>query len=165
MMISAPLVVMMAFTNFLGLQIIFPNRGESKLLIVTLISAAVNLTLNLLLVRSYGQNGAAFALICAELNSVFILSLMSKGTRLEFPLFGIDAMRYVAAAAVSTAAIFGLSRISGPDLLALPMASGAGAACYLLMLKVTGDPMLMEFLEVLGRKLKRVPASDRPTPG
>lgn len=150
MRITAPLIILMGFTNFIGLQIIFPNHGEKKLLVTTLISAAVDLALNLALIPAMGQNGTALALIGAECSSAIALALMSRSHGLGFRLVDGITLRYASMALLASAAVYAVSRLwQGPDMAVLPAAFAAGCIVYLGGLWMMADPLLIELAAVL----------------
>ena len=164
MRITATLVILMGFTNFIGLQIIFPNHGEKKLLITTLISAAVNLALNLTLIPSMGQNGSALALIGAECSSAIALAIMSGGHGLGFRLVDGVTIRYASMALLASAAIYAVSRFWGAsDIAVLPAAFAAGCVVYLGGLWLMADPLLKELVGTLqGLRRTLTKAEERP---
>jgi O-antigen/teichoic acid export membrane protein len=156
MRIAVPLIALMGFTNFLGLQVIFPNGGEGKLLMTTLVGASIDLALNLLLIPRYGYIGTAIALVAAESGAFLTLCLLSRGSGMGHILFSGDMLRYAVAAGLCSAVILLASRIQGPDSLVVPLAALAGSACYILFLGLAKDPLTLEILAVLGGKIRRI---------
>ena len=163
MRITAPLVILMGFTNFIGLQIIFPNHGEKKLLVTTLISGGVDLVLNLTLIPAMGQNGSAIALIGAESSSAIALALMSGGHGLGFRLVDGITLRYASMASLASAAVYAVSRLwRAPDLVVLPAAFAAGCMVYLGGLWMMSDPLLKELVAVLQGMRRSLGKADGP---
>jgi O-antigen/teichoic acid export membrane protein len=163
MRITSPLVILMGFTNFIGLQIIFPNNGEKKLLITTLISAGVDLAVNLALIPSMGQNGSALALIGAECSSAVALAIMSGGHGLGFRLVDGIAVRYASMALLASAAVHAVSRFwRAPDAAVLPAAFAAGCIVYLGGLWLLADPLLRELAGVLRGLRRTLTKADGP---
>jgi O-antigen/teichoic acid export membrane protein len=160
MRIASVLVVLMGITNFVGLQVLLPDRGEGKLLAATAAGASVNLALNFLLIPRFAQHGAAAALIAAETSSAIVLGLMSRGSRLGFRLMDGIALRYAAMALPATVAASAAGQWAAPDLLLLPAAFAAGAGVYLGGLAMLRDPLLLEIAAMAGARLKVRHAAD-----
>jgi O-antigen/teichoic acid export membrane protein len=66
MKILTLLIVIVALSNFTGVQVLYPNKQEKVVAKSIAIGAVVNLSLNLILIPIYKHNGAAVATIIAE---------------------------------------------------------------------------------------------------
>jgi O-antigen/teichoic acid export membrane protein len=156
MRITAPLVAIMGFSNFLGLQVIFPNGGDRKLMVTSLLAASLDLGLNLILIPRFGYLGTAIALVAAEAGSLLTLCAFSRGTGFGRILFNGTTLRYAAAAGISSGIIFLVSKAPGPAPLIAPAAAAVGAACYLAFLWLAKDPLTLEILGSLAGKIMRI---------
>jgi O-antigen/teichoic acid export membrane protein len=67
MQILSPLTLIIGLGNFWGFQILFSAGKEREMLISVVIGMVVNLTLNIILIPIYKQNGAAVANVVSEL--------------------------------------------------------------------------------------------------
>lgn len=67
MQIIMPTIVFIGITNVLGLEIMVPTGREKKVLISTIIGAAVDLMLNAILIPKYAAVGAAIGTLAAEM--------------------------------------------------------------------------------------------------
>lgn len=67
MRIINPIVIIVAVSNFIGVQIFMPLNKEKWTLYSNIAGAIVNLTLNIILITKYGAIGAAIASMLAEL--------------------------------------------------------------------------------------------------
>lgn len=64
--IISPILLIIALSNVMGMQILFPQGKENFVIMATAIGAVVNFTLNYILIPKYAQDGAAVATVCAE---------------------------------------------------------------------------------------------------
>lgn len=154
MRISSPIVLLVAFTSFLGLQVMLPNKEDKKILLTTLLSACVCLVLNFILIPRFGQNGTALALVAAESCSALTLAAWSSSAkRLGFRLLDRNFLRYLAWGAIASAVMYVVADPIRSDWLSLIAAGAAGGAAYILGLAVTGDALVRESLALARRNL------------
>ena len=64
--VISPIVLIIALSNVVGIQVLYPQGKENIVIMSTLVGAIVNFTLNLVLIPQYAQNGAAIATVIAE---------------------------------------------------------------------------------------------------
>jgi polysaccharide transporter, PST family len=64
--IMSPLPVLIAVSNVLGVQLLFPFGHEKRVLAIVLIAGVVNLTLALLLAPRWQASGMAAAVVVSE---------------------------------------------------------------------------------------------------
>lgn len=60
------LIYTLGFSNLFGTQILLTFEAEKKLLVCTIIGAVTNVTMNLLFIPRFGQNGAVVASVISE---------------------------------------------------------------------------------------------------
>jgi O-antigen/teichoic acid export membrane protein len=156
MRLSAPLVVLMGYSSFVGMQVLFTSKGDGKLLKAALPSAGVCIALNLLLAPRFAQLGSTLALLAAEICSATVLTLLARRNHLEFRLFGREFFRYPILSLVAGVAMYAASRPIRADLPALAAGGAAGMAFYLSALVAMRDPLIMETLAIALRRLRMV---------
>ncbi|WP_346710649.1 flippase [Phocaeicola salanitronis] len=64
--IISPIIIMIGISNVLGIQILYPQGQENKVILCTALGALVNLVLNIWLIPRYAQDGAAVSTLLAE---------------------------------------------------------------------------------------------------
>lgn len=77
--IISPIILAIGVSNILGIQILYPQGQENKVIYSTVLGAVVNFILNLWLIPKYSQNGASFATVIAEL--IVTISMMYIGRK------------------------------------------------------------------------------------
>lgn len=65
--IMSPIILAIGISNILGIQILYPQGQENKVIWSTAIGAIVNFLLNLWLIPKYSQDGASIATVMAEI--------------------------------------------------------------------------------------------------
>lgn len=65
--IMSPIILAIGVSNILGIQILYPQGQENKVIISTALGAIVNFILNLWLIPKYSQDGASIATVMAEI--------------------------------------------------------------------------------------------------
>jgi O-antigen/teichoic acid export membrane protein len=109
----------------------FYVKKRTKLTLVpVVISAVLNIGINLVLIPKYGFVGAAWATMIAYLVYLTILTVMAeKYMHWEFPVVAV--LKLAAAGAVMGVAVYFLNRISVQGLGGLAIAAAGGAVVYI----------------------------------
>ena len=146
MRICAPIILINGFTNFLGLQILFP-RGEERLMLFAVGAAAVvDAALIRLLAPHMAQEGAAIALLAAESTVLAVQGWAYRRRHAHTAEIGKNAWRYFLAAPAAAAAVLAGRAVSGQPALALAAALAIGTPAYLGALFALQDPVAKELL-------------------
>jgi len=64
--IMSPIIVFISLSSLIGMQVLYPQGKEKFVIIATLSGATLNFTINMLLIPSLAENGAATATCIAE---------------------------------------------------------------------------------------------------
>lgn len=75
--IISPIIVAIAISNLIGIQVLYPLGKIKTVTISTCIGAIINFSLNLLLIPKYSQNGAAMATVAAEWGVTLTLFILA----------------------------------------------------------------------------------------
>jgi len=105
--VISPIVLIIALSNVVGIQVLYPQGKENIVIMSTLVGAIVNFTLNLVLIPQYAQNGAAIATVIAE--SCVTITMIILGVKyLPFKLLNRKYIFYLLAAMLMFAVCWGL---------------------------------------------------------
>lgn len=153
--IAAPIVVVIGFTHFIGMQVLFPQGGEKTLLVSVAVAALVGVGLNLALVPRFGHVGAAWALLAAETAVLCVqwpAFRRKAGGRLSLSR---HAMTYALACPLAAlpAPFLRMAGLEQPWL--LPAAFGLGAALYAGLLFLLRDSRALELAELVRARFQR----------
>lgn len=64
--IISPIVLFIALSNVIGIQILYPQGKENIVIYSTIVGACLNVILNIILIPKFAQNGAAISTVFAE---------------------------------------------------------------------------------------------------
>lgn len=99
MRILVPIILFLGFSNFIGIQILYPYGKEKIVLISVIIGAIINLTFNYILIPKFSHVGAALATLFAEGMVLLILIVLSRKT-LSFLSIDKNAFKIIFSALV-----------------------------------------------------------------
>lgn len=152
--ILSVLVMAVALNNFFGTQILMTVGQEKKLLISVVIGAAVNLTLNALLIRDYQHNGAAFASAVSEV-CVLLATMIFGWKYVRFRLEWRYLLTMVLSAGLMVAVVLGVKLLELPMILELGLGIAAGAGVYILCGALLRNEGIREILGIGSRLVKK----------
>lgn len=109
---SAFLLVFMSAGNFVGMQYLSPTGKQNQMTCVYLISAAINMILNALLIKNFLSQGAMVASIIAEAFSCFAQVYLLKKSEYNFKMLR-DAWKYLVASLIMGCILILLNRVGG----------------------------------------------------
>ncbi|MBW8890327.1 MAG: flippase [Fibrobacteres bacterium] len=162
---TLPLLPLAGFTNWLGLQILFPRGDERALLFSSATGAAVNLALNLILIPRFAENGAAWSAVATEACAGLVLLAFARKRPSEFRYWDAHATLYLALGVLAGGVAWAVSYRVGRDVAAAFAGGLAGTAFYLGALWLGKDPLAREMTGMAGRRWKAALGSTVPPPG
>lgn len=162
---TMPLLPLAGFTNWLGLQILFPRGDERALLFSSAAGVAVNLALNLILIPRFAENGAAWSAVATEGCAGLVLLAFARKRPSEFRYWDAHATFYLVLGLLAGGVAWAVSsRVAGNAAAAL--AGGlAGTAFYFGALWLGKDPLAREMTGMASRRWKAPPAPSASPPG
>ena len=143
--IIAPIILMVAVSNVLGIQILYP---KGKINIVTLccgIGAIVDLFLNLCLIPSFSYVGTSVAYLGAEVTTTVTMLIIG---RKYIPLHYLknSHMNYFLGSLIMALVLYGISIIEVPNPFKLFLQGFGGVITYFMVLSIRKDLFLMQVL-------------------
>lgn len=94
MRILSAIIFFIAFSNFLGIQILYPRGEEKKVLYSVIVGAVINFSLNWILIPKYAENGAAVATVIAE-GFVLLTQIFLGYKYLKFKIFTFENLKVI----------------------------------------------------------------------
>lgn len=150
----SPIILFIGMSNIMGIQILYPQGQENKVIVCTALGAMANFALNLWLIPGWSQDGAAVATVVAE--TVVTVSMIWIG-RKYIPIRWLNKnyLHYLAgsllmAAGVSVWNTFTPCRSEPVNLF---VACGIGIATYFLYLVSVKDPFYLELKSIVCKYL------------
>lgn len=159
MRICAPLTLICGFTNFIGLQVLLP-RGEERLMLAAVgAAAAVDVLLIMALAPSMAHDGAAIALLAAELTVLAVQAWAYFRRHSHTAPIGALAWRYLLACPMAALAVYAGRMAGTTPAGVLAAALALGTPAYLGTLLALRDPLALSFL---GRARSMLGGASRP---
>lgn len=152
--IMAPITIAIGISNLIGLQILYPIGKIKIVTISTCIGAAVNFTLNCLLIPSYAQDGAAAASVAAEI-SVTIAQLVFARRYIPIRLLNKNTVLYTIASIVMYVACVLTLRIGENDITNIILIPTMGAIIYGSILLFCKETLSTELVYTIKAKIHR----------
>ncbi|WP_461205037.1 flippase [Clostridium sp. DL1XJH146] len=148
MRIILPIIVLIGFSDFLGVQILYPHGKDKKFLLSVIVGAISNFSLNLLLIPRYSYIGASIATLIAEV-LVFIVLIIEVKEILNFRIVNKDSFRYIFATIIMGGILSIIARYGMFSSALLVLYIFLGAFVYF------GSLVLMKERCIMGKILKR----------
>lgn len=152
--ILAPVLPVIGMSNVMGIQILYPQGKEHLVMIATAAGAVVNVILNLALIGSFAQNGAAAASVAAELCVTAMMAVVArKYLPFDWKSRSSRYAVYLVGAALMFFICFLVRRMQLGDMLSLMVVPAAGIAVYCSVLLLFKDPLALEIKQIIVKKV------------
>ena len=148
------IILFIGFSNFIGMQILYPRGEEKKVFYSVLVGAIINFSLNLYLIPRYYQNGAAFATCVAEF-TVVVIQIFLGYKYLKFQKFNYNNFKFLIASFIMGAILYFTQNLNLNLLLKLVVKVVIGSSVYIFVLIALREDNIYEFLEKILIKFRR----------
>ncbi|MGL5780691.1 flippase [Cetobacterium sp.] len=148
-----PIIIFIALSNFIGIQILYPRGEEKKVLISVIVGAVVNFSLNWILIPKYAQNGAAISTTIAE-GLVLLVQIILGYRYLNFIKFNFELFKAVIATIFMGIAIMMFNKYYLNNIyFSLLFKIIIGGSSYIIALIILKDKFIYEiFSKILKRR-------------
>jgi len=143
MRILMPIVLLTGLTNNLGNQILIPSNKEQKVMISTIVGAAVNIALNFLWISDFGVNGAAAATVMAVI-AVLITESVFVGKEFRKMLIQLRYFKLLMALIVSMTGMIWVKSLELTEFWKITLGFGSSAMIYISVLFVLKEQVVRE---------------------
>ncbi len=148
------IILFIGFSNFVGIQILYPRGEEKKVFYSVLIGAIVNFSLNLFLIPKYLQNGAAIATCIAEL-MVIVVQIYLGNKYLKFKMFNWNNFKFIISSCVMGVLLYFVQDLKLNILINLIIKIILGIGSYILVLLILKEENLYEIIEKILLRFRR----------
>lgn len=150
MKILSSIIFFVAFSNFLGIQILYPRGEEKKVLYSVIVGAVINFSLNWILIPKYAENGAAVATGIAE-GFVLLTQIFLGYKYLNFKIFTFENCKFILANIFLTLGLILINNhfLDNSIILSLLLKIITGMLIYILSLIILKEKFIMEYLKNL----------------
>ena len=144
--IISPILLFIALSNVIGIQILYPQGKENIVIKCTIFGAITNFTLNLLLIPLLANDGAAIATCVAEFTVTFIMLIIGR----KFIPIDYSVKRYanhIIGGALMFIAIFAIRTfVFLPSIVELMLQFFVGIVIYVGYLLINKDTLMMNLV-------------------
>lgn len=153
MQILMPTIVLIGFSNIVGMQILVPLGKERYVLYSEIIGAFVDLSINLILIPRYNAVGAAIGTLFAELVVLIVQLWLVKGEDVSKINIGY-AIKLVLISIVCISIVLPIKLLPLSNVLVLILSSAIFSAIYLGILIICKDDVTQDMLFRLLRHIR-----------
>jgi len=154
LMILSPIIIIIAISGVLGIQILYPQGKENIVIKCTAIGAVVGLVLNFCLIPFLNHNGAALASLFAEVAVTGSMIYLGRDYwSLQFKNRSICT--YVIASLVMGCCVHVITLLPIPVISGLLLSMSCSALVYAVLLYMVHDDMFIHLTEQILQSIKR----------
>ena len=150
--IISPIIIMIGISNVLGIQVLYPQGQENKVILCTALGALVNLILNIWLIPRYAQDGAAISTLLAE--TMVTVSMIFIGRKyIPIRWKSKSFLHYLVATCLMTLALHFASDLFESDIANFIFAVMIGMVVYGMWLLVVRESFITTLISQIRTKL------------
>lgn len=152
--IVSPIIIAIAISNLIGIQILYPLGKIKIVTISTLVGAIINFSLNLLLIPKFAQNGAAIATIAAEI-CVTLTQIIIARNFIPFKIIDKHVFSCMIATIFMSVLCLWYMTLGFSDVINLATVPIIGAFFYGLMMIFTRNQFAIEVVQMITNKIRK----------
>ncbi|MGN8750923.1 flippase [Oscillospiraceae bacterium HCP3S3_D12] len=153
MIVIMPTVILIGFTNIMGMQVLVPTGRERVVLYSTIGGAVVDLILNTLLIPSMQSLGATIGTLAAE---AVVCLIQYRALRKEMTIMqNLGIRRVVLCVLVGALLSFWVRTMPFNDFLALLISAVIFFGSYLLVLIILKEPLVTDILSQIRNRIRK----------
>ena len=147
------LIIIIGFSNVVGLQYLIPTKRQNKFSISVMLGAVVNFCMNTFMIYFFKSIGAAIASVVAE-TVVTMSMIIFIRKELSARLMLMEGRNYFIAGAVMALALLPLARLFSPSVIHTLVMVVVGAAVYFAVLLIEKDDFFISNINSLFKNIK-----------
>jgi O-antigen/teichoic acid export membrane protein len=147
-----PIVIIVGLANFVGLQVLYANRRESRYTIAVSVAAAVNAMFNFVMIPLYKQNGAIVGTVLAEIVGLIIQIWFARDLVKDTELFSWNTVKYFVAGSVMAVVSFFAYNHLKTFIPPIIVCIGVGMLVYAIVLVLLREKIVIKIAMRLVRK-------------
>lgn len=151
MMIESIVILMIAWSNVLGVQYLLPIHHQKQFTISVTVGALINIVLNFPLIKKWGLNGAMWATVLSEIG-VMLYQLWAVKRLLNFRDLFFDSWKYLISSLVMFSIVFFMNRRLKSSWLMMIFEIFVGAGIYLFLICIMKAPIIKQINNIVKNK-------------
>lgn len=153
MMIESIIILMIAWSNAIGVQYLLPLNKNKEFTISVTLSAIVNIILNFPLIKLWGLNGAMLATVASEV-SVTLYQLWAIRKMVNYKDLFHNNLKYCISSLLIFIVVFTINRNTTDTWLMMFIEVMVGAVIYLVMLYVLKVSIITDIKEIIMKRFR-----------
>lgn len=141
--ILSPIVLVVGLSNVLGIQILYPQGQENKVILCTAIGAVINFCLNLWLIPIYNYEGAAISTLVAEVMVTVSMGIVGK-KYIKFNWCNKATLNYILGSLLMSLGVVSVISSDSSLFFNLFKALTIGGTIYFVWLFIVKDKLILE---------------------
>lgn len=151
MMIESIVILVIAWSNALGVQYLLPIHHQRDFTISVTVGAVVNIILNIPLIRTWGLYGAMWSTVISEI-SVTLYQLWAVRGLLSYRKLFSNSWKYLISGIIMFISVFWMNQNLKDSLLMMGLEIIAGVIIYSLLIIILKAPILNQLRILLNKK-------------
>lgn len=151
--LTAPIILFIALTNVLGVQILYPKGKINIVIFSVLVAAITNILFNIMIIPTYGAIGAAISTCIAEFMVLIMELILGRGLY-PFKLLGMLNFRYIISTIVMAFIVYLAVLQFNSNVVKLIIGIIVGVTSYMVCLYVLKDSLMIETLSIFRKKFR-----------
>lgn len=154
MRILSPLILIIGFSNVLGLQYLVPSGQDNKFTIALIIGAVINLSLNIFMIYFWWSIGAAIATVIAELIVTFVMAIMAR-KEVNIIIIIFKNWRSIISGVIMFLICYYIEYKLSSSILNTAIIAATGIMCYITLLIIFRERCIINILSKIIRIIRR----------
>ena len=154
MMIESIVILMIAWSNAIGVQYLLPRNKNKEFTISVTVGAVVNLILNIPLIKLWGLNGAMWSTVISEC-SVTLYQLWVVRDMLSYKALFKGSWKYLISGIVMFIPVFWMNRNLRDTWLMMGLEVLVGILVYIALVMLLRAPVVNQAKKLIGDRLHR----------
>lgn len=154
MMIESIVILMIAWSNVLGVQYLLPIHHQKQFTISVTVGAVVNIILNFPLIHFYGLNGAMWSTVLSEI-SVTLYQLIAVRGLLNYRILLNSLWKYLVSGVVMFLPVFWMNTHLKDSWLMMGIEVIVGVMIYTVMVIILRAPIVGQAKQLIEEKLSK----------
>ena len=154
MMIESIVILMIAWSNALGVQYLLPIHHQKQFTISVTVGAVVNIILNFPLIHFYGLNGAMWSTVLSEISVTLYQLIAVRGLLSYKTLFG-SLGKYLISGIVMFLPVFWMNTHLKDSWLMMGLEVIVGVVIYTVMVIILRAPIVGQANQLIKEKLSK----------
>ena len=154
MMIESIVILMIAWSNVLGVQYLLPIHHQKQFTISVTVGAIVNIILNFPLIHFYGLNGAMWSTVLSEI-SVTLYQLIAVRGLLSYRTLFNSLWKYLVSGVVMFLPVFWMNTHLKDSWLMMGIEVIVGVMIYTVMVIILRAPIVGQAKQLIKEKLSK----------